>query len=47
LALDVALFGLFEADGLADDLLAELPLFFAVDFELDFLEACAFPLWLE
>ena len=38
---------LFDADGLADDLPVELVPFFADDFELGFLEACAFPPWLE
>jgi len=47
LALDEALLVLFDADGLADDLLVDAPLFFTVDFELDFLDACAFPLRLE
>ena len=47
LALDEALLVLFDADGLADDLLVDAPLFFTVDAELDFLDACAFPLRLE
>jgi len=47
LALDEALLVLFDADGLADDLLVDAPLFFTVDAELHFLDACAFPLRLE
>ena len=47
LAFDEALLALFDADGLADDLLVDAPLFFTVDVELDFLDACAFPLRLE
>ena len=47
LALEEALLALFDAEGLAEDLLAEPALFFTVDFELDFFDACAFPLWLE
>ena len=39
LALDEALLVLFDADGLADDLLLDAVLFFTVDFELDFLDA--------
>ena len=47
LALDEALLVLFDADGLADDLLVDAPLFFTVDAELDYLDACAFPQRLE
>lgn len=36
---------LFDADGFVDALPAELVLF-AGDFEVDFLELCAFPRWL-
>ena len=37
---------LLDAEGFADALPAEVELFFACDFEVDFLEACAFPPWL-
>jgi len=43
---DFAELVLFDADGFVEALPADLVLFFADDFEVDFLELCTFPPWL-